>query len=192
MRLRPPSGLLLAGLFVEAGLGAGALLLAAIFSVASVAELRFDGALVLPGVAAALPLLIGFRATLHSAWRPFARIREEVLAALGPLLSASSSLELLLLAALAGLGEELLFRGVVQEIVGRAAGGAFGVVGSAVAFGLVHFLTPTYAMLAALVGLYFGWLVVTTGSLVPAVVAHGLYDFVALLWMRRLTALGEG
>jgi membrane protease YdiL (CAAX protease family) len=34
-------------------------------------------------------------------------------------------------------------------------------------------------------GLYFGWLLIASGSLWPPIVAHALYDFVALCYLLR-------
>ncbi len=104
---------------------------------------------------------------------------------LGPVLVSRSAAELGLIAMLAGLAEELLFRGVVQVALARVLpeGGAL-VVASA-AFGLAHFVTPTYAVLAAVAGLYLGALYLLQGSLLVPVIAHALYDFLALLYLVR-------
>jgi membrane protease YdiL (CAAX protease family) len=43
-----------------------------------------------------------------------------------------------------------------------------------------------YFFLTFAMGIYFGYLVLLTDSLLPAVVAHGLYDYIALLYIMRL------
>jgi membrane protease YdiL (CAAX protease family) len=113
------------------------------------------------------------------------RLVKLVVEQLGPVLARRSAAELALLATLAGLAEEVLFRGVVQVGLTRVLpeGGAV-IVASAV-FGLAHFLTPTYAALAALAGLYLGALFLLQGNLMVPIVAHALYDFVALLYLVR-------
>lgn len=82
----------------------------------------------------------------------------------------------------AGLGEELLFRGVLQyelvERLGRVA--AIGV--SSVIFGLLHAVTPMYAFLATLASVYFGYLYLDSGNLAVPIVTHAAYDIVALLY----------
>lgn len=82
----------------------------------------------------------------------------------------------------AGLGEELLFRGVLQyELLGRI--GRFGSLGvSSVIFGLLHAVTPMYAFLATLASLYFGWLYLDTQNLLVPIVTHAVYDIGALLY----------
>jgi hypothetical protein len=58
------------------------------------------------------------------------------------------------------------------------------VVASA-AFGLAHFITPAYAILAGLAGLYLGGLFLLQGSLTAPIVAHAVYDLVALNYVAR-------
>jgi membrane protease YdiL (CAAX protease family) len=60
------------------------------------------------------------------------------------------------------------------------------VAATAVAFGLAHALTVTYAVLAALVGGYLGWLHLASGNLLVPVLAHALYDFIALRLLLRV------
>ena len=92
-----------------------------------------------------------------------------VLETLGPSLAACRWYDIVLLAALAGVGEEVLFRGLVQPLFERWTLGtgyewAAGLILSNVIFGLLHFITPTYALLAGLMGAYFGLLLDVTGS----------------------------
>lgn len=138
------------------------------------------------GIVAAVPLLLGLRWTLRTGAKSMRRLVTLVVEQLGPLLAPRSLVELALLAALAGVAEEVLFRGVVQVGLARVLpeGGAL-VVASA-AFGLAHFITPTYALLAGLAGLYLGGLFLLQGSLTAPIVAHAVYDVVALNYVARL------
>jgi hypothetical protein len=86
---------------------------------------------------------------------------------------------IIVISVLAGVGEELLFRGVLQALVGLP-------VASAV-FGAVHvggrgFVG--YGVWAACIGALFGWLMVETGGLLAPIVAHALYDALALAYVR--------
>jgi membrane protease YdiL (CAAX protease family) len=56
----------------------------------------------------------------------------------------------------------------------------------ALVFGAMHALTPMYFSMTLAIGIYLGYLVLLTDSLLPAVVAHGLYDYIALLYIMRL------
>ena len=95
-----------------------------------------------------------------------------------------------MIAALAGLGEEMLFRGVIQAAVGGWIGGDAGqwiaLAAAAVLFALAHSITVMYLVLAGLIGLYLGGLWLATGNLLVPIIAHGLYDFVALAYFVKI------
>lgn len=77
---------------------------------------------------------------------------------------------LLIAALLPGLCEEILFRGVLQGILSRK-GQWTGVVITAFLFAVFH-LNPWNLLPAFFLGVVFGVLVVRTGSLIPAILAH--------------------
>jgi len=133
-----------------------------------------------------VPLLLGLRWTLTTGTNSVRRLVALVVEQLGPLLAPLSRLELLLLAALAGFAEEILFRGLVQAGLARVLPESGALVIASAAFGLAHFITPTYAVLAGLAGLYLGGLFLLHGSLTAPIVAHVVYDIVALNYVARL------
>ena len=135
---------------------------------------------------AAVPLLLGLRWILTSDMKSVRRLLALVVEELGPLLAPRSPLQLVLLAALAGFAEEILFRGVIQAGLARVLPESGALVVASAAFGLAHFITPTYAILAGLAGLYLGGLFLFQGSLVAPIVAHAVYDVVALNYVVRL------
>lgn len=135
---------------------------------------------------AAVPLLLGLRWTLTTGISSVRRLLRLVVEQLGPLLAPRSPLELVLLAALAGFAEETLFRGVLQAGLARAMPESVALVLASAAFGLAHFITPAYAALAGLAGLYLGALFLLQGSLIAPIVAHTVYDIVALNCVVRL------
>jgi hypothetical protein len=101
-------------------------------------------------------------------------------------LSQCSLLDLALISALAGIGEEALFRGVMQTGLVPVVGLPAAVALTSVAFGLAHYLSLTYAAYAALVSVYLGVLLVYTDNLLVPVIAHAAYDFVALVYLTRV------
>jgi uncharacterized protein len=156
------------------------------------ADFRVERTAVLLGVAAALPPFLLLLVTDRFRLSALERIKQLVLQILGPALAACRWYELVLVAALAGFGEELVFRGVVQRCLERwldfgGWGPIAGLIASNVIFGLLHLVTPTYAILAALMGVYFGVLLDATHppNLVVPMLAHGLYDYLAFLLLRR-------
>lgn len=109
------------------------------------------------------------------------RIREFLIDKMGGLLAGCSSLELLYLGFLAGITEEILFRGVLQPWLERDWGWAGGLVFSNLIFALVHWITPSYALLAGLCGLFLG-LMLDIGperNLLAPILTHAIYDFLA-------------
>jgi membrane protease YdiL (CAAX protease family) len=54
-----------------------------------------------------------------------------------------------------------------------------------VLFGLLHALSKIYFALATLIGLGLGWMTWYFNDLVGPMVAHTVYDFLALLYLSR-------
>lgn len=109
--------------------------------------------------------------------------QRSVLALLGgtlkPLLATVASLAL---GIVAGFGEELLFRGVLQYELSLRFGSLVGLSVSSIVFGLLHAVTPLYAVLATLASVFFGSLYAWTGNLAIPIMTHAVYDVGALLW----------
>jgi membrane protease YdiL (CAAX protease family) len=82
----------------------------------------------------------------------------------------------------AGIGEEMLFRGVLQYELATRFGEFASVTVTSIIFGALHAVTPLYALLASLASVYFGWLYTSSGNLAVPIATHTLYDAVALLY----------
>ena len=96
-----------------------------------------------------------------------------------PLFEHVNAGQIVAVSVLAGTAEELLFRGVIQSLVGLPA--------ASVIFGAVHvggrgFIG--YGLWAACIGVLFGWLMVEAGGLLAPIVAHAVYDALALAYVR--------
>lgn len=70
----------------------------------------------------------------------------------------------------APIAEEMFFRGVVLKQTSRVSA-QFGIVFSAVMFGLMHG-NPYQFVMATVIGLFFGYITVKTDSLIPSIVCH--------------------
>lgn len=92
---------------------------------------------------------------------------------------------LIVLAVLAGLGEELLFRGAVQGWLAWHLNDAFAILIASLLFGLVHYLSFTYFVMATGLGLVLGVAYWLTDSLLLVMVWHAVYDMIALYSLRR-------
>ena len=138
------------------------------------------------GIVATAPLLLALRWCLRTRFPPVARLVAFVETRVAPVFAGSTLADLALVAAFAGLGEELLFRGVIQTALAAHLPAWAAVTLTAAAFGLAHCLTPTYAVLAGIVGAYLGWSFVVSGNLLVPIVAHAVYDLVALVLLVRV------
>ena len=89
----------------------------------------------------------------------------------------------LALGCVAGVGEEMLFRGVLQYELTSRFGGPWVAIGlSSVIFGALHAVTPLYAILAGLASVYFGAIYIWSSNLAVPITAHAVYDLLALLF----------
>jgi membrane protease YdiL (CAAX protease family) len=103
-----------------------------------------------------------------------------------PLFRASTPLEIVVISMLAGIGEEVLFRGAMQP--------EWGLIVTSLVFGVFHVggrLTVALGIWAACTGALLGWLAIATGGLLAPIVAHIAYDALALSYLRWGPALPE-
>lgn len=177
--------LFVTGFFVELGLVLlGAALGYLFLSHPFPFRLVLDTQGLLVGLLATVPMvLFAFALTSRIAARiGFLREMEGKLKAyLGSGIRAMTIQEIILLSAAAGVGEEILFRGVLQTL----SGSVWGLWVASVIFGLLHAVTPAYFALATLMGLYLGALYIATNNLLAPILVHWLYDTVALYLLRR-------
>ncbi|MEO1998024.1 MAG: CPBP family intramembrane glutamic endopeptidase [Planctomycetaceae bacterium] len=148
------------------------------------------------GLAATLPLFALFILAMQLDWAPLRRVRKLLVELLGPSLVLCKWYDLVLLAVLAGVCEELLFRGFLQpwsiglaaQVRGLGDGWIAGVVLTSTLFGLAHWVTPTYGLTVVVMGVYLGLLPQcsdTPNVLIP-MITHALYDYLAFLFVVRL------
>ena len=124
------------------------------------------------GLLAVLPMLIVYRLSPG--------LRSLALEALGESLCRCRWIDRVVLAALAGFGEELLFRGVLHAGLARIDPWV-ALIGSNVAFGLLHALSRNYFLTTTAIGFAMHALAEVSGerNLLAPMVAHGVYDLVA-------------
>ncbi len=92
-----------------------------------------------------------------------------------------------IVAAAAGFGEEFLFRGLLQKGLQNWLGGWDGpiIVFVSIVFGLFHYVSKTYVVLAFLISIYLGFLFQATENLVVPTFVHAVYDFFVFVQLRR-------
>ena len=166
---------------VEGGLVLIALFLGWLFDKPPLSRLKLDLVGVGWGLIAALPMLAGFFVMQRWPIGPLAGLKEFSEKTVRPMMQPLTRVDLLGISCLAGLGEEMLFRGVAQDLLAGHLPLGWAIVAASLLFGVVHAMTPTYFVLASLAGGYLGWVYAITGDIAAPIVAHAVYDFVALL-----------
>jgi len=92
---------------------------------------------------------------------------------------------LILLSLLAGIGEELLFRGAIQGWLMAHTGAVTSVLAASVLFGLAHYISFTYFLVATGLGLILGAAYVFFESLALVMIWHAVYDMIALFCLLK-------
>jgi membrane protease YdiL (CAAX protease family) len=133
------------------------------------------------GIVVALLLAAVQYGLLHHApaVAPVTALRRLYVQVLQPLFHGVTPLEIVGISLLAGFGEELFFRGAMQQ--------EWGWLAASVLFGLCHVgnrETLILGVWAGIVGLILGWLAHVTGGLTAPITAHALYDVLALSYIR--------
>lgn len=133
-------------------------------------------------LAAVLPLMMIPLLELSAgrSWIGLRGLRDDVESVLAPLFGRLRWFDIVMLSVLAGVSEEIFFRGVLQHEIGLLA--------ASVAFGLLHTVSVPYVIWATVVGLYLGYLVDVGHNLWPAIVAHMVIDFGGLCYLRLIVA----
>jgi membrane protease YdiL (CAAX protease family) len=169
----------------EAGLAPVALALGWALGQPPLRSFEWDAWAAAMSVLAAVPMLVFLGLSVRYPVGPLRAIRAFFDRELAPALAGCGLHDLALLSVAAGVGEEMLFRGVIQGALVRALGNVAGLATASLVFGLLHPISATYAAIAALLGAYLGLLWLLTGNLLTPILAHSIYDFVALVILLR-------
>jgi len=98
----------------------------------------------------------------------------------------------LLVGATPGLCEELVFRGYMQTRLGAAWGAPVAIVCTSLVFAVFH-LDPVHSTAVLALGIYMGWVAWASGSVLTAMAAHFVNNFLSVLAVVLLPeAVAEG
>ena len=176
--------LLLVTLFVEGGLYVVGLLLMG-SSGAVQAKFSFSWNATLYALLLSLPMFAALYFAVWSKWEPLSQLRIELEEKVVPLFANCEIIDLVVIALLAGVSEELFFRGWLQGALTIRFGIWSGILVASAIFGFAHYLSPTYAIYAGLTGLYLGIIYQLSGNLYVVMAIHAVYDFIALVYLVR-------
>ena len=98
----------------------------------------------------------------------------------------SSSIDLALLfltvVIMGPIAEELMFRGYILDAINRKHSDWTAIIWSSILFGLLHFLGGWFYICSTFIGgVVYGWIRVRTGSLLPAIAGHMMWNLYALV-----------
>lgn len=143
----------------------------------------FNEQAVINGIMGTLPLCLIFIALNQLQLDSLQKIRLVLHQTLGPSLHKHHWADLFVLAAIAGISEEILFRGVIQPWMENLWGVVAGILVSSIIFGLVHAVTALYFVMATAVSIYLGLYLGydSTRNLLTPIIIHSLYDFFAFV-----------
>lgn len=194
-RFSPAAFLVLAAIQMEGGLALLALLIAWWFNFSLTDQIRWCQTDFLLGTVATLPPLFLCWGIYRLRWKNVEFIRRFLSTFHRDFIRHCSLLQLFLISLLAGIGEELFFRGLVQSgmtvwLTGLGMSGwqavVWGIFVSSLLFGLVHPISRLYVMICFLIGIYCGLLLFWTGNLLVPMTMHAIYDFLVLVFWRRI------
>ena len=185
---------LLIALTFEGAIGLAALIAAVALGIRLRPLLSLSGKDLATALLGVLALSVIFVVVAFSRWSPFARIRRQLDRVLPQLFDRASVAALFAVSAVAGISEELLFRGVLQHGLDSVMTTWAAVLIANLVFAALHLITPTYGVIAFFMGLILSAVFMITGSIAAAAITHGIYDFMALVFYlrRRSDSRNEG
>jgi membrane protease YdiL (CAAX protease family) len=147
--------------------------------------LRGGALAVLYGILLGLPLVGLAIAFAELPWRAFAQMRKDF-AMVVHLFGNCTVLDIFLISALAGIGEEALFRGVLQTFVAEHWGLYAGIGVASLVFGGLHAISSSYVVYVTFAGLYLGVIFWQFDNLIVPMLVHTVYNFLALVYATRI------
>ncbi|MBI1246925.1 CPBP family intramembrane metalloprotease [bacterium] len=191
-------GFIRTAVLFESGLAVVAVILGAVVGIPAWHSASYATGHVLPvlgaiglGVLGTIPLVIIFFWMQRATFLGLDDLQDFMETKVVPLFREATVIELGMISIAAGLGEEALFRGVVQaylqKLVGTGAGPVVPIMISSILFGLVHYMTEEYLVISALMGAYLGVWFYCTGDIIVPIVIHALYDWFAMVYWKKAT-----
>lgn len=144
------------------------------------ADFRWEAKGAWIGLVSVLPMLAFLGWILRSEHPPFVEIRDCCDSLVRQCFGKESWFSIALLSVVAGVGEEVLFRAVLQGGLSIHTDPVVGVLAASFLFAACHALTKGYFAASFCIGIYIGVVWQAAGNLLVPIVAHAVYDFLAL------------
>ena len=111
---------------------------------------------------------------------PFSKSLRDICKQLVPIFQGFPLWKIITLSLAAGLGEELLFRGFLQQWLMTYMSMEVAILLASLGFGLLHFFSFSYFALTTVLGVIFGITYVETNSLLLVMSWHAIYDVLVI------------
>lgn len=160
--------------------------LAALLETPFPGEVRLEAVSITIGLIAIAPMAGLLWWVMRSTLPAIVRFREQQITMFAEMGFRLSPLRIALIAAAAGVCEEALFRGVLQGYLTKHAPAIIAIVVPNILFAALHARSAIYALLAGVIGVWLGALYWATGNLLAPIIAHAVYDLIALVVTARL------
>ncbi|GHT10233.1 hypothetical protein FACS1894170_02020 [Planctomycetales bacterium] len=171
----------------EGGLGVAAIAVGGLIGYPFWLDCFLDGHAALQAAVATVPMLMMYFVTSFLPLKSLQEIDRIVREIVRREMSQYRFVRLFIICALAGFGEEFLFRGLFQNGLITYFGQSMQVpvlVGVSLLFGFAHNITRMYFVLAFLISLYLGAVMIWTQNLFVPAAVHGLYDLFVLVYIK--------
>ncbi|MGK0190530.1 MAG: membrane protease YdiL (CAAX protease family) [Verrucomicrobiales bacterium] len=138
------------------------------------------------GVVATLPMLIVLACLLRWSIGPIAELAAKTRHFAQKFLAPCGIIGLAVISIGAGVGEEMLTRGLIHTVALEYFSPIVALLLTGFVFGLMHPVSISYVAIAGVIGVFLGVVWRNSGpDLAAPIVAHSLYDFVALMVLCR-------
>ena len=195
--IAPATMFILAGIQVEGGLAVLAIVIAWFTHIPLRNMMRLELLPLVVAFVGIIPLLVFCKGIYMLPFRSVEFTRRFLRAFYHDFIRYCSVTQLLLVAIMSGIGEELLFRGVLQTSITQGFGGetrglVIGIFLTSLLFGLVHPINILYVVVCFIIGIYLGLIFVLSGNnLVVPIIVHAFYNFILFLTLPQMVGFSH-
>ena len=168
-------------LLIEGGMLFLALLIAYPLEIQFWQHLSLNPRTLLLGTTATLPMLTGVILLHTTNWKMTQQLHKDFQLVI-QMFRKSTITDIAFISIMAGLCEEALFRGLLQNLIANYTTPAIALILASLIFGIFHLVSLSYAIFVTIIGIYLGGLYLLIQDLTIPIIAHTLYDFIALLY----------
>ncbi len=166
-------------IYVQGGILILGIVLSFLFKIELLQILNFNLSAIIVGSIAGTTLALIIAAVYKSRFKIFKKLQKDLTKTL-KVMSGFNFFQILLISFIAGLTEEIFFRGFLQQVIEINFGLVTALIISGILFGVMHYISNVYTVYIFFVSAVFGLIFVFTENLWGAIFAHFLFDLVGI------------